>query len=224
MTYEQSKWQKKTMSYIPIDGADVRRVIHVAQPDLQAKRFADALSQEEDTSKFLVTQALCVAYCNILEEFARCGMRHMRLTPLCLGENQYLEVLPGMTADALANAFALLGDDAQKKLVRRTVELCVPDEALYGFFADAVITRRAPRMQQLTDGFDSNAANAAAAFFDDEDCMPDEQMQDARQLMDDFLDDPAIDSTDPALPPVSTPPSARAPLPPGTMPQEGSAS
>jgi hypothetical protein len=136
-------------------GGGAQNVIHTVPPNLSQERFSESGVQSETSS--LASQAMSVAYCNIFTEFCDSGLDFLRLTPICLNPDfsgPFAESLPEMTAEALANAFALLSDDTLREILarpERCIKLCIPCERDFEAY-DAALERRAVwNLPQLTD-------------------------------------------------------------------------
>ena len=105
-------------------------VIHVAGPDFRPR---------PDITREEAVGVLAKAYCNVLEEFNRSGLKSLRLLPISGGilSGHLKAELPSLTAEAVQSGFRRLSLPVQTSLKAATFQMCIYDENEYHSFSDA---------------------------------------------------------------------------------------
>lgn len=106
-------------------------VIHAVGPDL--RKFADGKRND-------VVRHLAHCYHQIFMDFAASGSGKLRLPPISSGifSGVYSELMPSITAEALARGFGELCSSTQQALRNAEVQLCIYERRSYPAFASSI--------------------------------------------------------------------------------------
>lgn len=138
----------KLHAYVRRSDTGVRRrremhVVHALGPELhgQVKEVVGAGTRLRHMSRAEAVAALAHAYHNIFVEFVASGRAVLRLVPVNSGESKHAgpfrEELPALTVDAVKAAFEMLTSARQAAVMASTIDLCVPNQQVFGAYVAA---------------------------------------------------------------------------------------